>query len=513
MNIKQALVIVADRNYKGISGRLALVLAFITIFVFWLPTDIPDEKSHLQEIINRGSIRVITRESPTTYYTGYQGADGIEFQMASRFAEKLDVKLEITAVESITEVLAALRSGAADLAAAGLSITPERKIEFLFAPPYQEVSQKLVFKQGKRWPRNFDQLNGELRVMADSSHAQKLLDLKQQYPSLSWTETETQTSEDLLAEILSENINYTITDSNELALNRRFYPELAIGFSIGNPEQLAWAFHNSNDDSLRSEAINFFATLRQSGELAHLMERHYGHVEDFDYVGTRKFLQATKDKLPRYSEYFHEASKDGLDWRLLAAISYQESHWKPRARSPTGVRGMMMLTLRTAKQLGVKNRLDPKESISGGALYFSKVYSKIPNDIPEPDRTWFTLASYNIGWGHVEDARRITEKQGADPNRWVDVKERLPLLRQKKYYRYTRYGYARGDEPVQYVDNIRRYYETLQWITDEAEQKLQQEQEELIARQLLAEQNQKQIGKTPPSPNKDQKDKEAQTDN
>ncbi|MCP4270876.1 MAG: membrane-bound lytic murein transglycosylase MltF [Gammaproteobacteria bacterium] len=513
MNIKQALVILADRNYKGISGRLALALAFITIFVFWLPTDVPDEESHLQEIINRGSIRVITRESPTTYYTGYQGADGVEFQLVNRFAEKLGIKLEITTVESITEVLAALRSGSADIAAAGLSITPERKVEFVFAPPYQEVSQKLVFKQGKRWPRNIEQLNGELRVMADSSHAQKLLDLKQQHPSLSWTETETQTSEDLLAEILSENIDYTITDSNELALNRRFYPELAIGFSVGEPEQLAWAFHNKKDDSLRSEAINFFATLRQSGELAHLMERHYGHVEDFDYVGTRKFLQAAKDKLPRYSEYFHQASKHDLDWRLLAAISYQESHWKPKARSPTGVRGMMMLTLRTAKQLGVKNRLDPEQSIKGGARYFSKVYSRIPEDIPEPDRTWFTLAAYNIGWGHVEDARRITEKQGADPDRWVDVKERLPLLRQKKYYRYTRYGYARGDEPVQYVDNIRRYYETLQWMTDEADQKLKQEQEALIARQLLAEKTQKTETEKPVATKGQEEAEEAQTDN
>ncbi len=487
MNIKQALIILADRNYKKIENKLAVVLATITILIFWIPFGPPDSKSQLQEIINRGSLKVISRESPSTYYSGYQGADGVEFQLVSRFAEKLGVKLEITAADSITEVLSTLRSGEADMAAAGLSITAERLKEFSFAPAYQEVSQKLVFKQGKRWPRNINQLRGELRVMADSSHAQKLLALKQQFPSLSWTETQTQTSEDLLTEVLTENIDYTITDSNELALNRRFYPELAIGFSVGEPELLAWVFIKNKDDSLRAAAIDFFANFRQSGDLAQLMERHYGHVEDFDYVGTRKFLLAAQKKLPGYSAYFQAASEQNMDWRLLAAISYQESHWNPKARSPTGVRGMMMLTLPTAKQLRIKNRLDPQQSIAGGALYFKKVYSRIPERIPEPDRTWFTLAAYNIGWGHVEDARKITEKHGADPDRWVDVKERLPLLRQKKYYQNTKYGYARGDEPVQYVDNIRRYYETLRWITDETEIQIEAQS----VKQLLADQNEK----------------------
>jgi len=481
MNIKQALVLLADKDHKRLLRLLIAAALFAIILVFWIGIGTSINKSHLQKIIDRGSLKVITRVSPTTYYQGYQGAAGVEFHLASRFAERLGVTLEITSAESITEILTALHNGKADIAAAGLSITPEREAEYSFAPPYQEVSQKLVFKQGKRWPRNIAQLKGDLRVMADSSHAQKLLDLKQQYSSLSWTETVTSTSEDLLAQVLDESIDYTISDSNELALNRRFYPELAIGFSIGKPEQLAWAFLKNNDDSLRAEAINFFGEFRLSGELASLMERNYGHVEDFDYVGTRKFLQAAKNKLPGYSELFQTAGEDGMDWRLLAAISYQESHWNPRARSPTGVRGMMMLTLRTAKQLGIKNRLDAEQSIEGGARYLTKVFNRIPARIPNPDRTWLALAAYNIGWGHVEDARKITQKQGADPDRWVDVKERLPLLRQRKYYRNTQYGYARGDEPVQYVDNIRRYYETLQWMTDEAAL----EETQLLAKQKV----------------------------
>ena len=166
-------------------------------------------------------------------------------------------------------------------------------------------------------------------------------------------------------------------------------------------------------------------------------------------------VKASREKLPTYLPLFQKYATDDIDWRLLAAVAYQESHWNPRAKSPTGVRGMMMLTLPTAKQLGIKSRIDPEQSIRGGARYIQKNKRRIPERIPEPDRTWLALAAYNIGFGHLEDARRLTQKFGADPDRWVDVKEYLPLLRQRKYYKQTRFGYARGDEPVQYVDNIK----------------------------------------------------------
>lgn len=476
MNMRQALQQLADDPHRHLLKNMLIGVLLLVALIVFGRSNAP-AVSHLEAVKERGVLRVVTRISPTTYYETYQGADGVEYQLANLFAERLGVTLEMRPVNSITEILEALETGEADLAAAGLSATPERLKNFKFAPPYDEVSQKLVFKQGKRWPRDISQLRGELRVLADSSHALQLLKLKEEFPGLSWTETNSETSEDLLTDVLDEDISYTIADSNELALNRRFYPELAIGFSIGEPEQLAWAFAKQDDDSLRSEALKFFSEIRGSGELLALLERNYGHVEDFDYVGTRRFLRAAEQRLPKYAEAFKTSAGDDLDWLLLAAISYQESHWNPRAKSPTGVRGLMMLTLRTAKQVGIKNRLDPLQSIEGGARYFRTVYQRIPERIPEPDRTWFALASYNIGWGHVEDARILTQKQGADADRWFDVKERLPLLRQRKYYKQTRYGYARGDEPVQYVDNIRRYYETLQWLM-ETEQEQPQGSEE-----------------------------------
>ena len=184
-------------------------------------------------------------------------------------------------------------------------------------------------------------------------------------------------------------------------------------------------------------------------------------------MGARQFHKATQKKLVEYKDMFVEYAGDDLDWRLLAAVSYQESHWKPHAKSPTGVRGMMMLTLNTAKQLGIKNRLDAEQSIRGGAQYLRKVIKRVPPRISDPDRTWFALAGYNVGWGHVEDARIITQQLGLDPDKWSDVKESLPLLQKKKWYKKTKHGYARGAEPVKYVNNIRRYYDVLVWQDEE----------------------------------------------
>ena len=147
-------------------------------------------------------------------------------------------------------------------------------------------------------------------------------------------------------------------------------------------------------------------------------------------------------------------------------MGYQESHWNPDAVSPTGVRGIMMLTEATARQLGVEDRVDPRQSIFGGARYLRRIKRKIPERIAEPDRTWLALAAYNIGFGHLEDARILTQANGGDPDRWEDVREHLPLLADPKWHTRTRHGYARGGQPVHYVENIRYYYDVLLWLDE-----------------------------------------------
>jgi len=258
-----------------------------------------------------------------------------------------------------------------------------------------------------------------------------------------------------------------IADSNELSVNRHFYPELKPAFDISPPEPLAWAFPHSEDDSLFNAASTFFEKIREDGTLERLIDRYYGHIGKFDYVGTRRYLAHIEQRLPQYKDLFIEAANEiGMDWRLLAAVGYQESHWDPDAVSPTGVRGIMMLTKAAAKDLGIKDRDDPEQSIRGGAHYMARMLQRIPERVPEPDRTWLALAAYNVGHGHLEDARILTQKNKGNFDRWLDVKESLPLLSKKKWFQQTRYGYARGREPVRYVDNIRTYYDILVWLTD-----------------------------------------------
>ncbi len=455
------------RSHGSNAGFIFAILALSTLLI---SCNSKEPTSQLEEVLNRGQLTIVTRNSPTTYYEAADGYAGVEYELAKQFAKSLGVDLKFIVKDNLKEIKDLLVSGKVDFAAAGLTITSERKKTLRFAPAYQKVSSKLVFKQGAKWPRNISQLNGELRVSAHSSHSQALLKLKQTTPTLHWSETTEQTSEELLMMVLDGTIDYTVVDSTELALNRRFHPELMVAFTLGKPQKLAWAFAKKQDDSLFSKAIEFFGQQHVEGKIAQLDEKYYGHVAQFDYLDTRYFQQASKNKLTHYKDHFVGSAGNDLDWRLLAAVSYQESHWNPKAKSPTGVRGMMMLTQNTAKQLGISDRLNVEQSIYGGAKYLRRMMKRMPQGIQEPDRTWFALASYNVGLGHVEDARIITEKQGFDPNKWSDVKQHLPLLQKKKWYKQTKHGYARGREPVNYVNNIRRYYEMLVWQDNQLEE-------------------------------------------
>ncbi|OOZ39087.1 lytic transglycosylase F [Solemya pervernicosa gill symbiont] len=428
--------------------------------------------SQLERIKKRGELIVLTRNSPTTYYEGPNGPAGLEYDLAVRFAEQLGVKLRIEVPENLNQILQMVDRGEGDLAAAGLTITNKRKKKVRFGLPYQTIVQQLVYRNDGIKPKNIDDLaEGVLEVVASSSHVERLQALRREHPGLMWNENSEQESDELLYLIWQRLIDFTIADSNEFAQNQRFYPELRAAFDISEPEKLGWALRLSTDDSLYDEVIRFFTTLKKSGELEHLLDRYYGHTKRFDYVDTRTFLDQSEVLLPKYQPLFEAAAKRyNFDWRLLAATSYQESHWDPKARSPTGVRGLMMLTLATAKQIGVKSRLDPEQSVMGGAKYLRQLIDRLPDGIKEPDRTWMALAAYNIGYGHLEDAGTLAERRNDNPTLWVDIKKSLPLLNKRKWYSTVKYGYARGRAPLHYVRNIRRYYDLLVKATTEVKE-------------------------------------------
>ncbi len=428
------------------------------------------QKAILEQVIENGELVMLTRNSPTTYFQGPDGPAGLEYDMAKMFADELGVKLKIIVPETLDQLLAGVENGAGHFAAAGLTVTEDRKEFFNFATSYQQITEQLIYNTGKRRPRSIkDLIGGKLEVVANSSHVNTLIKLQEQYPELNWKENSDVYSDELLQRVTDGVIDYTIADSNEFKLSKRYVLSLNSAFDISEPRQLAWLFPKSKDDSLLNKASAFIEKIRDNGELGHLMEKNTGHADTLDYVGTKVFERHIRERLPKYKQMFIEAArKHDLDWRIIAAIGYQESHWSPDAVSPTGVRGIMMLTRKTAADMGVENRLDPQSSIEGGAKYFALIKQRLPAEIKDPDRRWLALAAYNVGYGHLEDARRLTEKDGKNPNKWIDVRRYLPLLSQRKWFKQTRYGFARGEEPVRYVENIRSYYDLLRWLDNKA---------------------------------------------
>ena len=432
----------------------------------------------LERVKQSGELHVVTRNAPTTYYEGAQGPAGLEYDLINKFAEYLGVEADIAVRENLDDILAQVEKGTIDFAAAGLTITEDRKNRLRFATPYQYITQQVVYHRDafeKRPKKIADILGADIRVLANSSHVEQLKQLKTKQPELNWTELNNSDSTEILDMVARKIADVTIADSNEVSLYRRYHPELRVAMNISKKQALAWAFTKGSDDSLYKEAQNFMKHMKKTGELAHLIKRHYHHVKKYRYTSTNTYLKKVRKRLPRYQAMFEKAAlANKLDWRLVAAVAYQESLWNPHAVSFTGVRGMMMLTTRTARQLGIKDRTDPNQSIEGGARYLRKMIGKVEKDygLKEPERTWFALAAYNVGFGHLTDARMLTKLKGKNPDKWTDVKEILPLLRKRKWYRKTRFGYARGDEPVKYVESIRSYYDILNWYLDNGKPKI-----------------------------------------
>jgi membrane-bound lytic murein transglycosylase F len=452
-------------SFKVISLKFRFILLLSSLTLL---TSCSKSESQLEQIQQRNEIKILSRYSPTSYYQKGDDLVGLEYELAELFAQHLGVKLNIIVPDNLGDMLHLLERGYADLAAAGLTITPEREKSLRFGPVYQEVTQQLIYRRGNRRPKNIPVLAGKLlEVVASSSHVEQLKQHQIEIPELQWVENSRLDSSHLLELVQLEVIDYTVADSNEIAAQQNFFPELRVAFDISEPQPLAWALTLSKDDSLYNEVQQFFDTLSTTGELDRLIEKYYGHIRRFDYVDTRAFYRKIITRLPTYQPLFEKAAaKFNMDWRLLAAMSYQESHWDPQAISHTGVRGLMMITNSTAKQMKIDDRTDPKQSIFAGAGYLTSIKNRLPERILEPDKTWIALASYNIGLGHIEDTRVITQQNNQDPDSWPDIKQNLPLLSKKKWYSKTRHGYARGNEPVRYIENIRRYYDILLYDRD-----------------------------------------------
>jgi membrane-bound lytic murein transglycosylase F len=427
------------------------------------------ERSALAEIRARGELRVVTLNLPTCYYLGAQGTEGLEFDLATAYAAYLGVKLHMYPVANEHALQAELAAGRADIAAASLTGTPEWSRVADAADPYTLIPQLVVYHRNGTKPRDTLQLeSARLAVRAGTPQERILERLKSTVaPSLKWEETAPSVA-DPIEDVDSGQADYAITDEREFSFAHHLYPNVLVGFALPEKRPVQWMVRHGAPGLLAS-VNTFFHDLAASGRLPQLVQESSGDTRPFAYEESREFQGHVNDRLPHFRPWFEEAAaQSGIDWRLLAAVGYQESKWDPRAASDEGAVGVMMLTADTAQAMGIKDRTDPAQSIAAGARYLAQVREMIPDRIAEPDRTWLTIAAYNVGFGHLEDARIIAQAHGKNPDSWADVREQLPLLAQERWYDRAKRGYARGWEPVQFVDRIQRYLTLLEWQPGEA---------------------------------------------
>jgi len=420
----------------------------------------PQEESRLERIWQRGSITVLTENNAHCYFMYRDRPVGFEYELAAAFARYLVVDLEVVA-PGWNEMFEMLADGQGDFIAASLTRTPQRKSRFDFSDGYLTIQQHIIVHQSDREIRSLDDLNGRtVHVRSDTSYEHRLEELIADGLALNLIRIRNVPTEELIRQVAQREIDITVADTNVAQLNRRYYPDVDIRFPISDRQVISWAVREG-DRELLTHINRFLTQIFDDGTFERLYHKYYSSVDVFDYFDLKVFHRRIETRLPEYETVIRrESRRHGFDWRLVAAIIYQESHFNPRAVSYTGVRGLMQLTTVTAEELGISNRLDPEQSIRGGVKYLRRLYDRF-EDIPGFDRMLFALASYNVGYGHVRDAQKIAVQKGLDPGKWSALKQVLPLLRYPAYYQQTEYGYARGTEPVRYVRRILTYYDIL----------------------------------------------------
>jgi len=456
------------RHAFGVGRPGGLLTPPLIVAVLGLIGSCSPQPPAVDRIHARGELRVVTVNTPTAYYTGAHGTEGLEFQLATEFARQLGVTLFMYPVANTRAMQAELASGRADIAAAQLTADGAWRMAGDPSEVYDRIPQLVVYRSGEVRPRDTLQLeSARLSVRAGSPQEELLARLKRTVaPTLQWIETAPRAA-DPVEDVQNGEADYAVVDAREFSFSHHLYPDVAVGFALPDSRPVQWIVRRGASE-LYVAVNRFLHELAGSGELERLTVVSSGDSRTFAYEESRRFQELMTERLPRCRSWFDEAStQTGVDWRLLAAIGYQESQWDPVAESPTGATGVMMLTAGTAQSLGVKDRSNPQQSILAGARYFAEVRDKIPARIAEPDRTWFALAAYNVGYGHLEDARVLTQMRGKNPDSWTDVRAALPLLAEERWYERIKHGYARGWEPVQYVDRIQRYLKLLEWEATE----------------------------------------------
>ncbi|HYP67490.1 MAG TPA: membrane-bound lytic murein transglycosylase MltF [Thiobacillaceae bacterium] len=434
-----------------------MLILFPALWLAGCSKPAPDP-SHSAELI------VATRNSPTAYFINEQDQPaGYAYDLISLFAEQHGWKVRWQVSPDLTSMYTLAKQAQVNIVAAELTEQAVRH-QGLRPGPALFISRALVISRqgGPPISKAADLVGKKIAVLAEGGHAELMQALQRKNPKLTWKVLPEAWPEELLSRLSDGEFDAVVVNETDFDRARLYYPGLIEAFTLADYQKVVWALPRGTPKELAKQLREFVAKAEQDGTLRRTFERYYGHIKQLDDSDIAGILARRSIQLPKYKKLFQKAHEEtGIDWRLLAAIAYQESQWNPYAVSPTGVKGLMMLTGDTADRMGVTDRLDPRQSILAAARYLVMLKDGLPARIPEPDRTWMALAAYNQGMGHLEDARRLTRARKMDPDCWADLKKNLPLLARGRYARATKYGYSRGGEAVTLVESIRNYYDIL----------------------------------------------------
>lgn len=433
---------------------LALLLLTVPLFSSC------EKANGLEKMRRSGQIIMLTRNNGHCFYTYQNEPMGFEYDLAKAFSQYLGLDLRVVTTRW-GQLLPEVERDDGDFVAASLTIMPSRRERVDFSDPYLTIQQKVILNNRNRDINKLEDLAGKtVYVRRGTSYEERLKKLQAEGLNVRIQAYDDIPTEELIEMVAKREIEVTVADSNIAFLNRRYYPDIKIGFSIGGPQALGWAVRKGHRELL-SKINAFFREIKADGTFSRIYNKYYGNAKVFNYLDLKKYHHNLNTKLKTYRPIFKKAARQyDFDWRLIAAIAYHESHYDPEAISFAGAEGLMQLTKRTAEEMGVKNPFDPEQSIMGGTRYLRRLYDRF-TAATDPDRLLFALASYNVGRGHVQDARKIARRNSLNPNSWAALEQTLPLLRHAEFANEAEHGYCRGTQPVRYVKRIMIYYDIL----------------------------------------------------
>ena len=442
-------------------------------------------KRSLEDIKNSGVLKVSTTYSATSYFL-YKGKPmGFEFELLERFANHLGVKLEIVVANDINNIIPNLNRGKVDLTAHGLTVTRERKKEVSFSEYIFLTRQVLVQKKPDNWRKlnwknlenatihdPIDLLNDTVSIRIETAYRDRINNLSDEMGGTIHIDTlrGDLTTDEIIKMVAKGEIKYTIADDNIAKIVASYYPILDISVPVSFSQRVAWATRKDSPELLK-ELNLWIAASKKEVDYYVIYNKYFKNKRDYKRRIKSDFFSINSNSISQYDAIIKKESKKlGWDWRLVAALIYQESRFNPNATSWTGARGLMQIMPATAQELGVKSRKTPESSIAGGTKYLKVMWDKFEEATDSIQRQKLAMASYNCGYGHVLDAQKLATKRGLDKNKWDDNVEKVILdLSHKKYYSdpVVSYGYVRGTEPYNYVKQIfERYTHYIEFINE-----------------------------------------------